>query len=310
MIPVVMHELGTALRHAGLTPRSLAAWAGVARIAALPDRLAALAASPSTPAAAALALLVGGAEVALDRLHKIPLDALRGHGLVAIDGKRARATVAIVPIGPSLIVCDRLDAPDEYELVAWPDDSSHHLATAIPGGRRRRWLDLGCGSGFAQLARPELAHALAAIDRNPRAVHYARTGAELSGIARFGVVAAGVGEHYGQADLVTCNAPMPGAWNLAIWSRADESFFAELWGAIRSALEPGGEAVVHAARRAIPSDLPGERVIVAYAPEFAVLWWRPDAPEREVVAARTLTVERPHLDVQDRDDAIDSELCR
>jgi len=33
----------------------------------------------------------------------------------------------------------RLDAPTERALVCWPDDSSHHLATAIPPGRRADW---------------------------------------------------------------------------------------------------------------------------------------------------------------------------
>ena len=304
MTTISLRELGTTLRGAGLTPRALAAWAGTDRLAALPARIPSLARREPVPAAAALALWVAGAEVALDRLRGVPIDALIDHGLAVCDRERASATVAIVPLGPSLLVCDRFDTADEHDLVAWPDDSSHHLVAAIPVGRRRAWLDLGCGSAFAQLARPELARGLAASDRNPRAVRYARIGAALSGIDRFDAIARDIAEPHEPADLITCNAPIPEARNLAIWSRAEPTFFAALWRVIRRCLEPGGEAVVHAARRAIPADLPGERVIVAYAPEFAVLWWRPDAPEREVVAARELTIERPHVDARDRDEAL------
>ncbi|MGN6109658.1 MAG: hypothetical protein ACTHU0_31415, partial [Kofleriaceae bacterium] len=55
--------LGDQLRGAGLTPRALAAWAGTDRAAALPGRLPALATTEPVPAAAALTLLVAGAEL-------------------------------------------------------------------------------------------------------------------------------------------------------------------------------------------------------------------------------------------------------
>jgi hypothetical protein len=286
-----------------ITARGLAAWAGTDRVSALPDRLAALRDREPVPAAAPYALLVAGAEVAVDRLRGLPLEDLLARELIERRGDRVWARVAIVPVRQALMVCDRLDAPDAEDLVAWPDDSSYHLAGAIPAGRRARWIDLGCGSAFAQLARPELAGELVGWDLNPRAVAYARHGAELSGIRHLEAAVRGVGEWApgdARAELVTCNAPMPGAWDLAIWRRAGEGFFAELWPAIRAALAPGGLAVVHAARRAIPADLPGERTIVAYAPDFAVLWWRPDEPERLLTSYRELTVERPHVDARDR----------
>ena len=52
---------------------------------------------------------------------------------------------------------------------------------------------------------------------------------------------------------------------------------------------------------------PGDRVIVAYTPEaaligFGVLWWRPDGPPRDRRATRRLTDARPHLDAHDRDE--------
>jgi hypothetical protein len=129
--------IGARLRDAGLTARGLAAWAGTARTAALPARIAEISARPPTPAGAILGLFVGGAEIACDRLRALPalpalIDELIAHQLVERNGDRLRARVANVPLGPALLVCDRLDAPVERALVCWPDDSSHHLATAIP----------------------------------------------------------------------------------------------------------------------------------------------------------------------------------
>jgi SAM-dependent methyltransferase len=204
--------------------------------------------------------------------------------------------------------------------VCWPDDSSHHLATAIPPGRRARWRDLGCGSAFAPLARPELAHQIAGVDINPRAVRHARLGAALSGRSQLAISAGDIGDPHEPADLVTCNAPMPDppadpdrvqTTIPEVWRRADPDFFPRLWPALACAVRPGGMAVVHAASAAILpalADAPGERVVVTYTPDgvpgFAVAWWRPDAPPRLATARRALTPERPHLDPSDRDDAL------
>jgi len=315
-------SLGRQLRDAGLTVRALAAWAGTARIAALPGRLEGLAPRSPTPAAAILALLVAGAEVAADPLRTQPaaaalVDALIAHQLVERAGDRLRARVAILPLGAGLVICDRLDAPIERDLVCWPDDSSHHLATAIPPGRRATWLDLGCGSAFAPLARPELAIRITGIDLNERAVRYARLGAQLSGLAQLAASPGDVGDAHDAADLVTCNAPMPAAARPLtavlpeLWRRAEPGFFERLWPALRRAVRPGGMIVVHAAlEAALPAlaGAPGERVIVTYTPVgaggFAVAWWCPDAPDRFVAAHRELTPDRPHLEPRDRDDAL------
>lgn len=330
--------LGAQLRNAGLNARALAAWAGTARLAALPARLE-TPPSAATPAGAILALFVAGAEVARDRLRSLPepaIAALAVHGLVEPGAGRLRARVAVLPLGAALLVCDRLDAPAERELVCWPDDSSHHLASAIPPGRRAGWLDLGCGSAFAPLVRPELAHQIAGVDINPRATRHARLGAALSGIAHLAVSTGDIDDPHPPADLVTCNAPipelgpprvdpadggLPGAADRhaerarllvpEVWRRAEAGFFERLWPALQRAVRPGGLIVVHAASAALEpalADAPGERVIATYTPDgvrgFAVAWWRPDAPPRLVQARRALTPARPHVDPRDREDAL------
>lgn len=305
--PDRLAALGVALRGAGLVPRALAAWAGADRASVLGGRLAyhldRLAATDPVPAAAALAVFVAGAEVAIDRL-RLPIDELVEAALVERHGDRVRATVAVLPVGAALVVCDRADAPDGPDLVCWPDDSSYHLTSALPSGRRDAWLDLGTGSAFAPLARPALAAAITGVDLNPRAVAYARLGAGLSGIRHLAIEHADIGAVHAPAALVTCNAPIPDERDAAIWRRADPEFFARLWPALRACARPDGEVVVHARHDAIPPDLPGQRSIVVYTPPgvraFAVLWWRPDGPTRTVTGRRALTAARPHLDADDR----------
>lgn len=303
-------QLGAQLRAAGLTSRALDAWA-TTRLAALPGWLADRPARATTPAGALLELLVAGAEVPR-ALVRGPIDALIAHGLVAQAGDHLRAELAILPHRAGFLVCDRLDAPVSRERVSWPDDSSDHLARAIPPGRRPRWLDLACGSAFAPLARPQLADALAAADLNPRAVRCAQLGARLSGVALTCAVA-DIAEPQLAADLVTCNAPIPDAAPVSpeLWRRAEPGFFDRLWPALAAAVRPGGLIVVHAALaplRAGLADAAGERAIVRYTPDhlpgFAVAWWRPDGPARLVEAARVLTADRPHLDPEDRDAAL------
>lgn len=302
-----VRALGAQLRSAGLSPRSLAAWAGTDRLSALPALLPAQITREPVPAAVALSLFVAGVELTLERAKNLPLEQLMHAKLLVGGAAGVYAPAAILPIGPSLMVCDRLDIPDAVERVSWPDDSSHHLVSAIPTKRRKRWLDLGCGSAVAQLALPNLSDVMLAIDINPRAVAYARQGALLSGTDRLEAKQVGIDAIDGaRADLITCNSPLPNAAAQAIWRRAEPGFFEALWPAIRRNLAEGGEAIVHVARQAIPADLPGERAIVAYAPDMAVLWWRPDAPELLATGERVLTADRPHLDVRDRDDAIDN----
>ncbi len=302
-----VRALGAQLRAAGLSPRGLATWAGTDRISALPAVLPAQVTREPVPAAVALTLFVAGVPLHMDRAKNLPVEALLQAKLLALHGADVYAPAAVLPLGPSLMVCDRLDVPDAVDRVSWPDDSSLHLVSAIPPTRRRkRWLDLGCGSAFAQLALPNLADVMLGIDINPRAIGFARQGALLSGADRLEARHVGVDAIDGaRADLVTCNAPLPDAAALAVWRRADPGFFPLLWPAIRRNLIEGGEAILHVARHTIPADLPGEKLIVSYAPDLCVLWWRPDAPELLGSVERPLTPARPHVDLDDRDDALD-----
>lgn len=306
-------EVGARLRRAGLTEGALLAWSGTHRLSVLPHRLSALAARPPLPAAAALALFVAGAELPADSLRMLkPLDDLVAVGLVERRQDLVRAMVAIVPHGSSLLVCDRADAPDSEDLVCWPDDSSYHLASAIGPGRRSRWIDLACGSAFAPLARPDLAAEIRGVDLNQRAVHLAQIGAALSQCRHLAIAEADIGTAHPPAALVTCNAPIPGDPDASIWRRTNHAFFARMWPAARASTAPGGEVITHTTLDAVSSDLAGQVVTVAYTPPgqrgYAVTWWVPDGPAVRIVAQRALTPARPHLDPQDRDDALAGRL--
>lgn len=309
---VDLANLGARLRAAGLTEGALLAWGGTRRIPALEWRLPGLHLREPVPAAAALSLFVAGAVLDIDQLGKLPLDELLEADLLERRGGRVRAPLSLLPLESALLVCDRHDRPDGDDLVRWPDDSSYHLASALGSGRRSRWLDLACGSAFAPLARPELGSEIRGHDLNARAVRYARLGAALSGCRHITAEEAEIGETHAPAALVTCNAPIPGDADAAIWRRADAAFFTRMWPAARSCTAPDGQVVVHCVASGIPGELPGEVVVVVYTPPgergFAVTWWRPDGPVRRVVAYRELTHARPHLDPRDRDDALAGHL--
>lgn len=327
--PVGVRELGEALRRAGLNARALAAWAGTERVAPLPSILPRLVSMTSTagglaigavdptPAAAALVMFVGGALVPCAKLRLLgeSLKLLARRGFVELDGDHARATVAIVPIGSSLFVCDRLDAAPSENLVCWPDDSSHHLAACLPPGRRERWLDLGCGSGFAPLARPELTAQICGTDINDRALQHAALGASLSGVPLIvfgGDVGSRVPESWrGTCELVSCNAPMPALENVGIgapvWRHAASDIVERMVEAAAGFAARDATIVIHAAEEPLATALRarrGERVIVRYTPDgvtgFAVAWWQPDGADRMVQRQRRLTPEAPHLTFADR----------
>jgi SAM-dependent methyltransferase len=282
-----------------LTPRALAAWAGTDRLSALAFRLPA--AAPHTLAAKLFALFVAG-----DSVEGVSLGEWRGL-VESIDGK-LRSKWSVLPLGSSLLVCDRLDAERGLATVSWPDDSSYHLALSIPPGRCERWLDIGTGSAFAPLLRPELAATILGTDLNAHAVTLARIGRTISELPHISVetadLAAGVD---GTFELVTCNAPIPADVGPLWRSTADMTLFDRLFAEVPRVLAPGGTFVLHAALdqvSTIVEALPGERVTVSYVPEggrqFGIVWWRPHAQDRHVVGRRALTDAQPHLTHHDR----------
>jgi SAM-dependent methyltransferase len=291
-------NVGEFLR-ARLTSRALAAWAGTDRLSALPTKMPA--AQGATKAAALLELFIGGTDV-------LPDPSWPDFGeLVEVRDNALRARVSVLPLGKGLIVCDRFDTDDSLDFVCWPDDSSYHLAHAIPPGRRARWLDLGCGSACAEVIRPELATRITAADLNARATGYAKLGLALSGIAHVDVVTADLATGIdGSFELVTCNAPIPG-YTGSHWRSTDGEFFPRLFADAARVVAADGMVVVHGALEALQNEVmgaPGERVVVAYTPEdllgFGILWWRPGAPERLVWKRRALSADRPHVTFEDR----------
>ena len=312
----LLASLGTRLRAAGLHPRALAAWAGTDRLSALPALQGHLATREVMPASTLLALFVAGVKMSSDRLRlAVDLDALHRLELVELSGGSARAQVALLPIGESLLVCDRLDAVPSSDLVCPPDDSSYHLALALPPGRHKRWLDLGTGSAFAPLWRAGLGIEVAAADINPRAIELARQGIDLSSITHVASYLSDLANQVpadwrGTCSLVSCNAPIPERVAdpaTPRWRSTDLGFIERLFASARSWVGAGGLVVAHGALDALApviGELGGERTIVAYTPAkvpgFAVVWWRPDAADRHIRARRLLTVARPHLTYEDR----------
>ncbi|HSN29892.1 MAG TPA: hypothetical protein VLT45_26575, partial [Kofleriaceae bacterium] len=202
-----MKELGRQLRRL-LAPRALAAWCGTDRLSAVaePARRAAL--RELTPAAAPLAVFVAGAEVPVALAERtLDLETLAEHGLVEITDGRVRATLALLPLGSSLLACDRLDAAPTDDLVMWPDDSSYHLALSVPARPGAAWLDVACGSAFAPLLR----HQPAVIaDVNDRALARAVLGGMLSDVALEPYKADVLdGVPLRAWDVISCNAPIP-----------------------------------------------------------------------------------------------------
>jgi hypothetical protein len=289
-VTAALLELGRALRQAGLTERAVLGCFGVSAIAHIPrgrryDRR-------PPPAAVAPWLLAAGGAVDEDLAARaLPLAALDDAGLLERTGGAVRARVAIQPAGPhgALAVSDRFDA-DAADAALPPDDSSHHLVSALPRARVGRWLDLGTGTGWAPLAAAGRAATVIAADLNPRAIELARLGAALSGVAldlRVADLAAGID---GRFELVTFNAPIP-------VSKRDD-LLARFWRAAPALVVPGGEVLVHSV---FPDDLAldGALVVARYTPPgvagFAITSWRPAGPPGRRLVEIALSPAAPHV---------------
>lgn len=309
-------ELGAALRRAGLSDRMLAAAWGTAIAAHVPRVAREL---PPGPATAALRLLVAGDTISVP-------DAERGLGpayaalrardfLVDAGGEDATAyvfaPVSIVPVGASLICCDR--------NTTWPDDSSHHLVGCVPPDRVGRWLDVGTGCGIVPLARRDRARTIVATDLDPQAVAHARFGAGLSAAPHLAVIEADLAADAGAGfELVTFNLPIPAEAGLtgagdSLFRRAPPgaNLLARFVAEIPARITAGATIVLHAwlgpAIAAIVDDLAGEVTVVRYTPDhrdpFAIVRWRPDAPTARRAGQRVPTGEAPHLTWDDLESA-------
>jgi SAM-dependent methyltransferase len=297
-------DLGRALLRAGLAERAVLACFGVAAIAHVPLGRR----WDTTPPRAAVApwLLCGGGAVDRELARKAlggAFDALDHAGLLAFDAGRVRARVAIAPAGGhgALAVSDPPLASGDRDQVCGPDDSSHHLVSALPPHRVGRWLDLATGAAWAPLAAAGRAAVVVATDVNPRAIEMARLGAALSGI-ELDLAVADLFDPPppGRFDLVTCNAPMPsGTGPRHRVSPAGERLIARLWEIAPGVVDPAGELVVHVACGVAPPAMPGELVIARYTPDgvppFAIVAWRPGRPDRRHVVEISLSHVAPHV---------------
>lgn len=293
LAPSEARELAAELAKRGLNERAVRACFGV-RVPLHARRRAAALPTPTELAVAAvpLWLLAGGhaideapARRGLGALWQ-PLLEL---GVITCADGAARACVLLLPVGESLIVCLGR-APG---AAGAPDDSSAHLAGALPPGKHGRWLDVGTGNGYAPLAARGRAAEVLATDVDAAALDCARAGARLSGAAELSIRRADLLEGADTGwDVISFNAPIPTAEPAA-------DLLGRFWEQAARAIAPDGEVIVHSVvRDATPR--PGRTVVARYTPAgirpaFAVTRWQPGKPDEQVEIEIGLTAERPHV---------------
>jgi SAM-dependent methyltransferase len=116
------------------------------------------------------------------------LAALENLDLLAGEGRRY-ATVAILPVGPILTICDRSDAPDMTDCV-WPADvvypatiaNSREFQRVLPQTPCEAMLDLGTGTGIAAMAAARTAEHVWGTDIAARSVLFAALNCKLNAI--------------------------------------------------------------------------------------------------------------------------------
>lgn len=317
--------LGRELARRGLHARALELWCGtrtLARVPALLERGVPERGGAATP----LELFVAGRALpraAAARALGPALAQSLEHGLLVEERGDVRATCALLPVlDGGILACAHWNAPPSRELVAWPDDSSHHLCGALTAVRGARWLDLGTGSALAPLTCPRVAPRVLGVELVQATARAATLGVRLSGRDAVSVVCADLDSAVdGRWDVITCNAPIPAPAGAPLgaddvrWRHADADFLVRLADTLARRVSPEGLAVLHTALAPLPhlvDRLGGDALSVVYTPPgvpgFAVTWWRASGPRRWRAARRTLTAERPHLDERDRDDADNSRL--
>lgn len=307
-----MIELGQRLVAAGLNDRGLRGCFGVPCPAHVPRRLAAGLAvpDPMPPAALVPWLFMAGAAVrASDASARLAgdLPILLELGLVRADGDHLVATGALLPAGDGIAACDRADR-DDPDAVAFPDDSTYHLLGALPRRAFGRWLDVGTGVGILPLTAGGRAQTVTGTDIDPRALEYARLGAGLSGIdlaLRHADLLEGA-EAGGPYDLITFNAPIPGARG-PLYRRGEPDVLERFWATAPPLLAEGGEILAHALLDDDPvvSLPPGAVAVARYTPAgaepaFGVIRWSPRPGSRRQRQVE-LRPGRPHVGRADID---------
>lgn len=304
--------VGAALRAAGLTERATNACFDVRCAHHAPLRAPTLPQPGDSPPRAAIApwmFVVGRSfpEPVVRRAFGDAVDALIELGALHLHDGRVVPTVAIVPVGEALTVCDRFDAaaPD----VMFPDDSAYHLIGALPRRRVGSWLDVGTGNAIAPLAARGRAERIRATDIHAPAINRARLGAELSAVAPIDLAIADLtaGARAGAPwDLITFNAPIPaeaGAPDTTCAytaSPAGARLLERFWEAVPELVANDGEVIVHSVCASPPPVAGGSVAIALYTPDdaqipFGITSWRPSGPAGTAVAKIALTPSVPHV---------------
>ena len=125
----------------------------------------------------------------------LPADALAlldRLGLIARDTERPAmvyATVAVVPVGEELMVCDRGCSPDGSDYPLPPDfvyppvfDNTLRYLASLPSAPCDAMLEIGTGSGIGAIVGARRARRVWATDIEARAAHFARLNCRLAGL--------------------------------------------------------------------------------------------------------------------------------
>lgn len=125
------------------------------------------------------------ANAAARALAPVPLSRLADIGLLVPSGEEVRATVRLQPFGGRIFAHDspaQIRTSDAENHVMGVARSSLALANFTVREPVDRVLDLGCGCGVQGLLATDHARTVVGVDRNPRALAFARFNARLNGI--------------------------------------------------------------------------------------------------------------------------------
>lgn len=146
-------------------------------------------------------------------LEGVAVDDLVAAGVVARAGDALRSLLRITPFAGLLIASspDAVgDAGVQGDYVMGVGMSSITLANLTIRKRVGMVLDLGCGSGIQSLLAARHADGVLGIDRNARAVRFARLNAMLNGVDHVLCVVGDLAQPVRDRafDLIVCNPPM------------------------------------------------------------------------------------------------------